>query len=226
MERHKISKLLNNLTISKFVTKKWIEVNDLSGDQYSFNKSITFKAPVLRSDLCDYSHAYIFVKGVIDLLAAANENDEAEKDNTFKNNAPFRFCILKINNTLIDKAEDVDVLMPMYNLLEYSDNYSIISRSLWNYYRDKIDGADVGDNASDGKSIVETLERPAQPGNPGDADKLAQPPAPSLIVEVTFLKYLSNFWRSHDLFLMNCEVEHDFFVGKDSVLIKHHNNIT
>ena len=57
---------------------------------------------------------------------------------TFKNNAPFRSCISKINNTFIDSAEDLDIVMPMYNLLEYSDNYSMASRSLWNYYRDEI----------------------------------------------------------------------------------------
>ena len=64
MEQHKISKLLNNSTVSKFVTRKWIEVNDLSGGQYSVNKNIRFKAPMLRSDCCDYSDAYIlFYKG-------------------------------------------------------------------------------------------------------------------------------------------------------------------
>ena len=57
---------------------------------------------------------------------------------TFKNNAPFRSCISKINNTFIDSAEDLDIVMPMYNLLEYSDNYSMALRSLWNYYRDEI----------------------------------------------------------------------------------------
>ena len=69
----------------------------------------------------------------------------------FKNNAPFRSCISKINSTLIDNAEDLDIVMPMYNLLKYSQNYSMTSGSLWNYYRDKTD--DVDDNASDGKSF-------------------------------------------------------------------------
>ena len=80
---------------------------------------------MLKSDFCNYSDTYIAVKGAIDLLAAdANENDKAEK-----NIAPFRSCISKINSTLIDNAEDLDIAMPMYNLLEYSQNYCMTSKS-------------------------------------------------------------------------------------------------
>ena len=101
---------------------------------------------MLRSNLCDYSDAYIVVKGTIDLLAdAANEKYKAEKDVAFKNKARFRSYISNINNTLIDNAEDLDIAMPIYNLLEYSQTYSVTSGSLWNYYRDEID--DVDDNA-------------------------------------------------------------------------------
>ena len=89
------------------------------------------------------------MKEAIDLLAAAaNENRKAEKDGAFKNNAPFRSCISKINITLIENAGDLDVVIPMYNLLEYSQNYSMTSGSLRNYYREEID--DVDDSASDG----------------------------------------------------------------------------
>ena len=94
-------------------------------------KNIRFKSSMLRSDLCDYSHAYIFVKGTIDLLDdGANENDKAEKNVTFKNNALFRSCISKINSTLIDNAEDLDIVMPLCDLLEYSQNYSMTFGSL------------------------------------------------------------------------------------------------
>ena len=79
MEHYKISKLLNDSTVSKFVTKKWIQINGLSNGQYCVNKNIRFKNSMLRSDLCDYSDGYILIKETIDLLAAAaNENDEAE----------------------------------------------------------------------------------------------------------------------------------------------------
>ena len=105
---------------------------------------------MLRSDLCEYSDPYIAVKGTTDLLAAAaNKSDKAQKNVAFKKNAPFRSYTSKINSTLIVNAEDLETVMPMHDLLEYSQNYPITSRSSWNYCRDEID--DVDDNASDGK---------------------------------------------------------------------------
>ena len=124
------------------------------------------------------------------------------------NNAPFTSCISKLESTLTDNAEDLGIVMPMYDLLNYSGNYSMKSGILWNYCRDEIDGVD--DNASDGKSlsyktnIGNTRETP---GNEGDAN---WPPVPTLNVEVTFpLKYLSIFWRLLDLPLISCEIELD-----------------
>ena len=111
----------------------------------------------------------------------------------------------KINSTLIANAEDLDTVMPMYNLLEYSKNYFMTSGSLWNYYGDETD--DVDENASDGKSskyktkIAQKIpERPQRPGNEGDSIRQPQPGVPTLNVKVTIpLKYLSNFWRFLDL---------------------------
>ena len=94
---------------------------------------------MLRSDLCDYSDAYIVVKRDI-VLTKANEKRVIDIRNrflAFKNNASFTNCISKINNVLIDNAEDLDIVMPMYNLLEYSKNYRKTTGSLWNYYRDE-----------------------------------------------------------------------------------------
>ena len=109
---------------------------------------------MLRSGLCDYSNTYVVVNRKIGFLAAAaNENDKAQKVVVFKNNASFRSCIPKVNRTLIYNPEDLDVVVPMYNLLEYiqiCQNYFMTSGTLWNYYRDEIDGVD--ENASDGKS--------------------------------------------------------------------------
>ena len=126
MEYQKITNLLGTTLdeIPRFITKKWVEVHDQSGsadDRYKPNKQIRFKTSMLRSDLCDYSDAYILVKGTITVTNP--DNDEFDKELTLKNNAPFVSFILKINNTLIDNAEDLDVVMPMYNLLEYSKNY-------------------------------------------------------------------------------------------------------
>ena len=84
---------------------------------------------MLRSDLCDYSDAYIVVKGIIS-VTVTNGVNRTNKKLVFKNNAPFRSCITKTNNTFLDNAEDLDIVMPMYNLVEYSDNYSMTSGSL------------------------------------------------------------------------------------------------
>ena len=136
MEIYKISKLLSNSAVSKFVTKIWIEVNDLLGGQYSVHKNIGLNTPVQRSDLCDYSDAYIVVKERIS-VAGTNKAMTRNKMPTIKNNVPFMTCITRINSTFIDDAEDLDIVVLMHNLFEYSDNYSMASASLWNHYRDE-----------------------------------------------------------------------------------------
>ena len=90
---------------------------------------------MLRSNLCDYSNAYIVAKGMITVTRL--NNDAYDKKLSFKNNALFISCTSKINNTLIDSTEDLDIIIPMYNLLEYSKKYSKTIGSFWNYYRDK-----------------------------------------------------------------------------------------
>ena len=102
----------------KFKIRKWIEVNDLSGGQNSFSKNIRFKTSLLRSDLCDFSDAYIVAKGEIAVKRDNNANIENEQL-IFKNNAPFRSCISKINNTFIYNSEYLDIDMSVYNFLEY-----------------------------------------------------------------------------------------------------------
>ena len=92
------------------------------------------------SDLCDYNDAYIVVKERI-TVEGTNANNREDKKLTFKNSAPFRSCISKISDTFKDNAEDLDIVMSMYNLLEYSDNYSVTSESFWNYYRDDMNNA-------------------------------------------------------------------------------------
>ena len=125
-----------------FITKKWIEVHDQSGnaeDRYKPSKQIIFKTSMLRSDLCDFTDANIVVKGNNTLTKAANK-DFIDVRNTFlvfKNNAPLTNCLSKINKALIDNAEDLDVVIPIYNLLEYSKNYRKTTESLWKYYGDE-----------------------------------------------------------------------------------------
>ena len=128
MEYYKTSKLLDDSSVSKSVKRKWIGVNDLSGGKYSVNKNRRFKAPVLRSDLCDYSDAYIVVKERISVASAENTN----RRNTGELN-----------------AEDLDVAMSIYNLLEYSDNCFMTSGTWWNYQRDEVN-EDANENSDAG----------------------------------------------------------------------------
>ena len=116
----------------RFITKKWIKVHDQSGnaeDRYKLSKQIRFKTSMLRSDLCDFNGAYIVVKGSI--TDTDPDNNAYDKKLAFKNNAPFVSCILKINNTFSDNAEDLDIVKPMYNLIEYSKNSSKTTGSFW-----------------------------------------------------------------------------------------------
>ena len=139
MEYDKINNLSGSQSenLSKFVTREYVRVNSLS-NTYNENKSIRFKTPMLRSDLCDYSYAYILVNGTIAVNGIVNEEEnEINRRNRpliLKNNAPFVSCIAKINNELIEDAGDLDLVMPMYNLLEYSKNYRKTLGSLYNYY--------------------------------------------------------------------------------------------
>ena len=105
--------------LSRFVTKKWIEGYEQSEKNYIANKEIRIKTPMLRSDLCDFCDVYIVVKGVI--IVTDPDNAKRNKNVTFKNNALFINCISKINGVQIDNAEDSNVVMPIYNLLEYAE---------------------------------------------------------------------------------------------------------
>ena len=141
MKYQKIANLLNDESNkpSKFRTKNWVEINDEARGTYSHNKQIKFKTSMLRSSLCDYSDAYIPVKGNItvnDTAGAGAAANNTNKKVIFKNCAPFINCISKINNTQIDNVEYIDIVMLMYNLIEYSDNYSKTSGSLRQYSKE------------------------------------------------------------------------------------------
>ena len=135
MEYQKIANLLKSTSdnLSKFRTRNWVERNDESRGNYA-NSDIRFKTTMLRSNLCDYADSYILVKGIITITsegasAAPERADERDKGVTFKNCAPFTKCINRINNTDIDNAHDIDIVILIYNLFEYSDNYSKTSES-------------------------------------------------------------------------------------------------
>ena len=113
---------------------------------------------MLKSSICDYSYAYIFVMGKITINgegdnAAARQEDERDKGVAFKNCAPFTNCMSEINNTQVENAKDIDIVMPMYNLIEDSDNYARTSGSLWQYFRDE-----PNDNLADSESFKSQIK--------------------------------------------------------------------
>ena len=139
MEYQKVINLLDNTTnqLTKFRTKNWVEINDDSCRTHSVNSQIKFKTLMLRSSLCNYSDAYILVSGTITVPntgIAANSN--IRKIIAIKNYTPFTDYISEINNTQIDNAIYIDIIMSVYDLIEYSDKYSKTSGILWQYYRD------------------------------------------------------------------------------------------
>ena len=152
IEYQNITNLLDTTLdeIPRFITKKWVVVHDQSDnaeDRFQPNKQIRFKTSMLQSDLCDFSDTYIVVKGDITLTKANSRGfiDTRSRFLAFKNNAPFTNCLSKINNVLIDNSEDLDFVMPMYNLLEYSRSYRKTIWCLWNYYRDESNNPPVND---------------------------------------------------------------------------------
>ena len=191
--------------VPKFITKKWIEVHDQSGnaeDRYKPSKQIRFKTSMLRSDLCDFSDAYIVVKGDITLTKTNGRGiiDIRNRFLAFKNNAPLTNCVSKIYNVLIDNAEDLDVVMSMCNLLEYikdepnnppAANYNAdpITHFESFKYKSSITGKTSNANQEDGENTEQ--------GNTETTKNL------KIVVP---LKYLSNFWRTLDMPLINCEV--------------------
>ena len=186
MEYQKISNLLNDASNkpSKFRTRNWVEINNEARGTCSPNKQIKFKTSMLRSSLCDYSDAYILVKGNITVNNTADAGAAANNANEkviFENCAPFTNCVRKINNTKIDDAEHIDIVMPMYNVIEYSDNYIYCG----------FNGANNTDSFNFKTKIT------GQTNNNGKIHAEIMVP----------LKYLSSFWRILEMPLINCEVE-------------------
>ena len=207
MEYQKIANLIDDNTLnqpSKFKTRNWIEINDESRGVYNVNSQIKFKTTMLKSSLCDYSDAYILVKGTITVNNTAAQGAAANNTNKkviFKHCAPFANCISEINNTQIDNAKDIDIVMPMYNLIEYSDNYAKTTGSLWQYCKDiparnnnnEITEFALG-NTTDSFKFKAKITGQTEDDGTKDVEIMVP------------LKYLSNFWRTLEMPLINCEV--------------------
>ena len=219
MEFDKINNLLGpaHNKVPRFVTKKWIEVQSQSGSTYNTSKPIRFKTSMLRSRLCDYSDAYVWVKGTI-TVTDPNNNANFDRRLTFKNSAPFNSCISKINSELVENTEDLDIVMSMYNLLEYSKNYEKTSGSLFNYYRDELKEHTI----SDGNNTVNISVRKSKSfdykaeivGSLTDGELEKR----DITIAIP-LKYLGNFWRSVDIPLISCEIALILSWYKECVLV-------
>ena len=206
MEYQKIANLIENASNqpSKFRRRNWVEINDESRGAYNVNSQIKFKTTMLKSSLCDYSDAYILVKGTINVNNTAAQGAAANNDDKkviFKNCAPFTNCRSEVNNTQIDNAKDIDIVMPMYNLIEYSDNYAKTTGSLWKYCKD-MPARDANNEITEFR-VNNTTDSfhfkgkiTGQTGDDGSKDVEIMVP----------LKYLSNFWRTLEMPLINCEV--------------------
>ena len=195
MEYRKIINLLNNTSnqLSKFRKKKWIKLNDQSRGVYNTNID---KNTMVRSSSWYYSDVYILVKGRITSTVdgaddAAQQADERNKGVIFKSFALFINFKSEINNTEIDNAKNIGIVIPMYNLIEYSDNYPKTSAGLWQYHKDESnDNLTVSESF---KSKIKTTGNTPANGKTKDVE---------LIV---LLKYISNFWRTLEIPLINCE---------------------
>ena len=219
MENQKIINLLDKIdTNSKhFATKKWYIINDENNTNYGVNKdtgannrdTIKYDTRVLKPNLCDYAEAYILVDGTIRGTGGNNNNTRL----ALKNCAPFTKCNLEINDEHVDTAENLDITMPMYNLIEYSDNYQDSSATLCQYKRDEPPEANAindltTDTSSSFKYKVELLGDPVLDGNI----------AKRIVKVVVPLKYLSNFFRSLEMPLVNCKIKLNLTWKKECVL--------
>ena len=207
MESQKIINLLdsNDNESQKCATKRWYIINDQNTGNNAYDNgddgtTIKFEAKVIKPNLCDYSDAYILVIGNI-------QNKPANSVVDFKNCAPFRTCDVTSNDEHIEKAEDLDIVMPMYNLLEYSDNYQDSTGSLYQFKRDELpdDNTNVG-NATTSLVDKSKLIKGTDDNNVNNV-KLVVP-----------LKYVSNFFRSLEMPLVNCKIDLELTWHKDCMI--------
>ena len=164
------------------------------------SNDIKFKTTMLRSNLCDYADAYILVKETITITGegndgAARQADERDKGVIFKNCAPFTKCISRINNTNVDNTQDVFIIMPIYNLIEYSDSYSKTSRRLWQYCKD-LPTVNNNDDIADFNGANHTNSLNFKSKIIGQTDDHRRIDNVEIMVS---LKYLSNFRRALEM---------------------------
>ena len=207
METQKIINLLdsNDNELQKFAAKRWYIINDQNTGNNAYGNgedgtTIKFETKVIKPNLCDYSDAYILVTGNI-------QNKPANSVVAFKNCAPFRTCNITINDEHIKKAEDLDILMHMHNLLEYSDNYQDSTGSIYQFERDE----PPDDNANVANDTTSLMYKSKLISGTDDDNvnnvKLVVP-----------LKYVSDFFRSLEMPLVNYKVDLELTWHKDCMI--------
>ena len=208
--------------IPKMTTIKWIEIFDPSNGTYNPNEDIRFKTPQITDDLCDFNDAYIVVTSKSTVTNPGNNLNEYNRKISLKNSAPFFNCILKINNQLIQDAQDLDIVMPMFNLLYSSKSYRNITGSFWNYYPVKPSAAYVFDaNIPCARVVRERMLKTiynsktfdyktklinALPGIDDDNNNDVTTESEE-IKTIVPLKTLSNFIFSLNVLMINTEIE-------------------
>ena len=199
MESQKIINLLNsnNNDSQKIATKRCYIIQDQNQGEYgnrnNDNTTIKYDTKVIKANLCDYSNAYILVTGNI-------ENKPNNGTVAFKNCAPFQTCNVNINDEYVEAAKYLDIIMPMYNLLEYSDNYEDTTGSLYQLKRDEPPVNNDNVNANTTSLKYKSIDGV-------NNVKLVVP-----------LKYISNFFRSLEMPLVNCKVDLDLSWKKDCLI--------
>ena len=207
MESQKIINLLdsNDNESQKFATKRWYIINDQNTGNNTYGNgedgtTIKFETKVIKPNLCDYSDEYILVTGNI-------QNKLENFVVAFKNCAPSRTCDVTINDEHVEKAEDLDIVMPMYNLLKYSDNQQDSTGSLYQFKRDEPpdDNANVANNTS--SLVYKSKLISGTDDNNVNNVKLVVP-----------LKYVSDFFRSLEMPLVNCKIDLELTWHKDCMI--------
>ena len=215
METQKVINLLNNngAESQKFATRKWYAINDTNNRDYgglnnNNPSAVKFGTKVLKPNLCDYSDANNLVAGKI-----GNNGGENDTKVAFKGCAPFTKCTVKINEEHVEQANNLDIIAPMYNLIEYSDNYQDSSATLYQYKRDEPPNNNANNittvNSKSFKYKASLLGDTAADGvnRKMDNAKILVP-----------LKYVSNFFRALEMSLINCKIRLELTWKKDCVL--------
>ena len=209
MESQKIINLLdsNHNESQKFATKRWYIINyqNTGNNDYGDGEDGTtikfkFETEIIKPNLCDYSDAYILVTG-------NTQNKPANSVVAFKNCAPFRTCDVTINDEHVENAEDLEFVLPMYNLLEYSDNYQDSTGRLYQFKRDE--PPDDNSNVANNTTVLVYKSRIISGTDDNNVNNV------KLVVA---LKYVSNFFRSLEMPLVNCKIDLELKWHKDCMI--------